>query len=203
MVINANIRTKEEILNALIEVFDRTSQYCLDQDDDLFEKPIRAGKWSTAQNIDHLSSSTFPIAKAMAMPKLAMKMTFGTNNRDEKSIDELFEKYKKGLASGIKAPAQFEPPLISNDQKKETLSKFIYAKEKLIKVSEKWNEKSLSKYIIPHPAIGKLTIREMLFFTIFHTEHHLNTIKKCDFRIVLRKVYRFTIGIPFLYLRKL
>jgi len=180
MVINSNLQTKEEIINALIEVFDRTAQYCLDQDDGLFEKPIKVGKWSTAQNIDHLCSSTFPIAKAMTMPKLAMKMTFGTNNRNEKSIDELFEKYKKGLASGIKAPAQFEPPFISNDQKKDTISKFKYAKEKLIKVSAKWDEKSLSKYIIPHPAIGKLTIREMLFFTIFHTEHHLNTIKSLE-----------------------
>jgi len=178
MVINSNIQSKEEIVAALIDVFDRTYQYCTDQDAELFQVPVKVGKWSTAQNIDHLCSSTFPLAKAMSMPKLAMRMTFGTNNRDERPIDGLFEKYKAALNNGLTAPSQFQPPQISNDQKDETLSKFKYAKEKLLKSMGKWDEKALSKYIVPHPAIGKLTIREMLYFTIFHTEHHLNAIKQ-------------------------
>jgi len=177
MVVDSNIQTKEEIITGLIDVFDRTYAYCNAQHNDLFEKPISEGKWSTAQNIDHLCSSTFPLAKAMSMPKLAMKMTFGTNNRSERTIDALFEKYKSALANGLTAPAQFEPPVITNAQKMEVLNKFKYAKEKLITVVEKWDEKAMSKYVVPHPAIGKLTIREMLFFTVFHTEHHLNTIK--------------------------
>lgn len=177
MLVDSNIQSKDEIISALIDVFDRTHQFCLDQDDSLFEKPIKEGKWSTAQNIDHLCSSTFPIAKAMALPKLAMKVSFGTNNREEKTIEALFAKYTNALQGGVTAPAQFEPPLLTNNQKTETLSKFHYAKEKLVKVLDKWNEKSLSKYILPHPALGKLTIREMMFFTIFHTAHHLNAIK--------------------------
>lgn len=30
----------------------------------------------------------------------------------------------------------------------------------------------LDKYILPHPLLGKLTIREMMYFTIYHVEHH-------------------------------
>jgi len=178
MTINSNISTKEDIIDGLVDVFDKTIQYCSAQDDTIFEKPLAIGKWSTAQNIDHLCSSTFPMIKGMSMPKLLMKATFGTNNRAEKSIDDLYSKYKAALTNGVKAPPQFDPDIINNDQKQQLLEKFEYAKTKLLKVLEKWDEKSLSKYILPHPAIGKLTIREMLFFTIFHTEHHLEIIKQ-------------------------
>jgi hypothetical protein len=26
--------------------------------------------------------------------------------------------------------------------------------------------------VLPHPLLGKLTIREMLYFTVYHGEHH-------------------------------
>ncbi len=29
---------------------------------------------------------------------------------------------------------------------------------------------------MPHPLIGRLTVREMLFFTLLHTRHHLDRI---------------------------
>lgn len=178
MVVNSDTHSKEDIIIGLNDVFDRTIAYCQAQDDSIFEKPLAEGKWSTAQNIEHLCTSTFPIAKGIALPKLMMKVTFGTNNRKERSIDELYAKYKSVLANGLKAPPKFEPAFISNDKKTEMLQKFAHAKDKLIKVLDKWDEAALSKYILPHPAIGKLTIREMLFFTIFHTEHHLEIIKR-------------------------
>ncbi len=177
MIINSDIQTKADIIAGLEDVFGRTIQYVEHQDDDMFSQPLAAGKWSTAQNIEHLCSSTFPMAKGMSMPKLVMKASFGTNNRTEKTIDELYLKYKSAIAVGLKAPQKFAPDVINNDQKSEMLEKFAHAKTKLINVLDKWDEASLTKHILPHPAIGKLTIREMLFFTIFHTEHHLNTIK--------------------------
>ena len=33
-------------------------------------------------------------------------------------------------------------------------------------------EKDLDFYVLPHPLIGKLTLREMLFFCIYHVQHH-------------------------------
>jgi uncharacterized damage-inducible protein DinB len=37
---------------------------------------------------------------------------------------------------------------------------------------ERWSEKELDKRQLPHPLMGKLTLREMLFFTHYHTLHH-------------------------------
>ena len=40
----------------------------------------------------------------------------------------------------------------------------------------RWSEKKLDRYQAPHPALGKLTIREMLYFTIFHNVHHARLV---------------------------
>ena len=40
----------------------------------------------------------------------------------------------------------------------------------------KLDEEDLDNYILPHPLIGKTTIREMLYFTIYHVQHHHKAI---------------------------
>ncbi|HRH60621.1 MAG TPA: DinB family protein, partial [Chitinophagaceae bacterium] len=39
-------------------------------------------------------------------------------------------------------------------------------------------EDELDVYILPHPLLGKLTLREMLYFTIYHAEHHLKNVEE-------------------------
>ncbi|MBT8219046.1 MAG: DinB family protein [Bacteroidia bacterium] len=172
--------SKSSIADQLNVAFEELIDYCESQDDQIFEIPLSEGKWSTAQNLDHLCSSTFPLIRAMKMPKFTLRMSFGRMNRNEKTFDQLLAKYKKVLQGGVVAPTRFSPNSISNDEKKVLLSKFNQAKTQLLNVLNKWEEGALSKYIIPHPALGKLTMREMLYFTIFHTRHHLNIIQKIN-----------------------
>jgi hypothetical protein len=56
------------------------------------------------------------------------------------------------------------------------ISKYHRLKEKLIRKVLSYREGKLDHYILPHPLLGKLTLREMLFFTIYHNEHHLNLL---------------------------
>ncbi len=44
--------------------------------------------------------------------------------------------------------------------------------EDLISACEQWDETALDQYQVPHPVIGNLTVREMLFFTIHHNLRH-------------------------------
>ena len=65
-----------------------------------------------------------------------------------------------------------------NEERKDViLEKLDKERHKMIKLIEKWDEKSLSKYVIPHPLLGKLSVREMLYFTILHTDHHRQILK--------------------------
>lgn len=47
----------------------------------------------------------------------------------------------------------------------------------MIKALNPWKEEDMSVYIMPHPAIGKCTIREFVYFTTLHTYHHLDILK--------------------------
>ncbi len=51
---------------------------------------------------------------------------------------------------------------------------------KLLTNLERWSEQQLDTLRLPHPILGKLTVREMLFFTEFHTRHHLDNCSKKD-----------------------
>ena len=42
---------------------------------------------------------------------------------------------------------------------------------------EKISEEDLDYYLLPHPILGKLTLREMLYFTIYHVKHHEKQIR--------------------------
>lgn len=37
---------------------------------------------------------------------------------------------------------------------------------------DSWTEQDLDTVLLPHPLLGKLTVREMLYFTIYHAQHH-------------------------------
>jgi hypothetical protein len=46
----------------------------------------------------------------------------------------------------------------------------------LLRRVRRWSETSLDAVLLPHPLLGKLTAREMLQFTVYHTAHHLNLV---------------------------
>ncbi|UPT65903.1 MAG: DinB family protein [Sphingobacteriales bacterium JAD_PAG50586_3] len=45
------------------------------------------------------------------------------------------------------------------------------------------SDSKLDTYLVPHPLLGKVTLREILFFTILHTEVHLEILKNREMPI--------------------
>jgi hypothetical protein len=43
---------------------------------------------------------------------------------------------------------------------------------------EAWSEADLDRLLLPHPILGKITAREMLFFAIYHGHHHIAAAKR-------------------------
>lgn len=168
---------QEEISKTLAARFDELITWIEAHPDKEFEVSKRAEKWTTGQHIDHLIKSIAPLNQALKLPKLVLKTSFGTCNREELSMMGLKNKYKKKLAEGGVASGRYLPKSISNDQKRELVARLDKEQKKLLKEVPKWKEEALSKYVLPHPLLGKLTIREMLCFTAIHTEHHLDALK--------------------------
>ena len=88
-----------------------------------------------------------------------------------------WQNIKLSLLQDGQASGPFIPPFIGFEKKDELIKKYAEQKQKLISKIEKQNEKDLDVYILPHPLLGKVTLREMLYFTIHHNEHHLESLK--------------------------
>lgn len=170
------IHDKSQIISALNENINAFNNYITSLTKEQFEASPN-GKWSAGQNLDHLIRAIKPLHLAYGLPKFVLRIMFGKTNRPSKTYDELVAKYKIKLAAGGKASGPFIPPFISFEKKDELIKKYDDQKQKLISKIEKQNEKDLDEYILPHPLLGKVTLREMLYFTIHHNEHHLELLK--------------------------
>lgn len=130
------------------------------------------GKWTPGQQLDHIIKSVRPVNLAFGLPGFLLRIVFGKANRPSKTYEELVEKYHTKLASGYKASAPFVPNSIGvhyRERLPKKLRTLIYS---LSYRANSFTEKQLDTFLLPHPLLGKLTLREMLYFTIYHAEHH-------------------------------
>ncbi len=130
-------------------------------------------KWTPGQQLEHIRKSVAPVVLAFRLPRFLLKYQFGVTNRPSRSYDALVARYLKALdgATAV-APKQFQPPAVPYSLRQKRIKTYENVVQKLIKVAQKCSEKDLDYYVIPHPLIGKLTLREMLFFCIYHVQHH-------------------------------
>lgn len=167
--------TKEAIIEELSSVFEKVNIMLSAMDDIAFGQKIN-GKWSPKENLIHLLQSTKPVIDALDMPKITL-LAFGKSKNGSMSYNALLDNYHKVLKEGAKASGKFLPSEKMSHKPKSTLLEFWNNSiPNLESTLDNWNEKSLDEYRLPHPVLGKLTIREMLYFTILHTQHHLTSM---------------------------
>jgi len=135
-------------------------------------------KWTAGQQLEHIFLSVKPVCLAFSFPTFLMKLIWGKANRASRNYDELIERYHAKLENGSKATSPFVPKIVDIKKGQKLKTKLKNEVFKLCKSIEKLSEDDLDQYILPHPLLGKLTLREMLFFTIYHVKHHENQIKK-------------------------
>ncbi len=170
------MNSKEDIKEALTTIFNELNAYLKTVDDSTFKKTIN-GKWSIAQNMDHLSISNFITSLSLNIPKVVLKQLYDTNNRTSQNYDEVVWRYQRSLSGGAKATFPFQPKLSIVPIRFLVEKLWENSAKELLKSLDSWTEEELDTYLVPHPIIGKLTVRELLFFTIYHIRHHLNTIQ--------------------------
>ena len=171
--------TKEAILFATEKIFDQFAATCNMIDEPVFfTRPN--GKWSVAEDIQHLIISTNTSLLAYSLPRFMVRLIGGKPNRPPITYEELMAKYYKKLEDGAKASGRFIPkPIEIKYGKEKLLTNWQRAGNKfLIALKNNRTENDLDNYLIKHPLLGKITLRELCYFTIFHTEHHLNSILK-------------------------
>ena len=171
------INTKSDITNGLENSFDNLVLFIHSLDNNQFGSRPN-GKWSAGQQLDHLIRSVKPLNLAFRLPKFIFPLLFGKMNRTPKTFEELKLKYSEKLSNGGKASGRFIPPVINFEDASNKIRAYLKQKEKLIENIQSFTELQLDTILLPHPLLGKLTVREMLFFTIYHVQHHQSSTLK-------------------------
>jgi len=170
------IHDKETLLKTLADTHQCVAEwFTAIQTRDFFKRQPEV--WSASDNLDHLIRSVKPVAKAMNLPKLSLQGLFGRAKTASRSYREICEFYRIELAKGAAAsgrylPGQAEPGEKAEAQKMHLLEQWTKASSDLVKAILEWSEADLDTCQLPHPILGKLTVREMLFFTIYHNRRH-------------------------------
>ncbi|MFD2574432.1 DinB family protein [Spirosoma soli] len=132
-----------------------------------------AGKWSVADVTQHLYLSARPVVRLMTGPRGVLTQ-WGEPDGPSRSYAVIESLYRTVLNTGVKAPASMSPrPDDLNVGQADVLERFSNEYYTLAQATKSWSEQELDSYVMPHPALGKLTVREMLSFVSIHTQHHL------------------------------
>ena len=133
------------------------------------------GKWTAGQQISHLFLCLQTISGALAS-KTMIEGKFGLRTRKKMDYNEVIHTYKAGLQNGGKALERFLPPPVTIEEKSLTEDSLrgILALLQL----QHYTEDELDTYMLPHPFLGLLTIREFFYLMTFHASHHQEQIEK-------------------------
>jgi len=164
--------TKSELDFTLSKAYQDAVDYFISMDEASF---IQApdGKWTLGQHLDHLLRSVRPVALAFGLPSIAPRLLFGKAPNPSRSYDELVKDYQDALAKGAKASRPYIPRTIPYRKQKNLSRTLNRTVATLARRIHQFSEPQLDRLRLPHPILGKITLREMLYFTIYHVEHHV------------------------------
>ena len=170
------IQSIPEIQKALMKTHEDFLSYLEGMDEETFTRAPE-GKWNAGQQLEHIEKSTRAVAKALRLPNWFLKWRIGKANRPSRTYDELVARYEEKLEKvrGITAPG-FGPGEVDVTRRKDLCAGVRRSIESINKAIGRRGEKDLDLVILPHPLLGKVTLREMLFFTVYHVEYHHKSV---------------------------
>ena len=148
--------------------------------DDLFRR--LPGAWAPIDDLRHLVRVNAALVKGLGYPPFVLRLRFGRAWRKAWDYDRLAIMYDALLASGVKSPSPFEPRsgVVADREayRERVLGQWRSVNEQLLDRVERLGERTADRGVLPHPGMGLMSLREMLFFTIHHDLHHLEVAKR-------------------------
>lgn len=174
--------------NDLIEQLRAIQQSLADSVQKMSSQEFNAGtdvSWSASGYLQHLILSVKPFAKALKLPPDQIEKLFGQPDHPSRSYAEVVKIYKARLGEGIRAedftpvtPITYRFPEGTEDRQRYLVETWNDSNNRLLEALGQWSEEDLDTHQIPHPAIGLITVREMLFFTVYHNTLHWHDIEE-------------------------
>ena len=171
--------TKLELIQLTNDKFQNLFDFLQTHDSEKWNKGPE-GKWKTGQHVLHLLQSAKPLNRALGLPMFVLRFKFGKANRPPRNYDVVKNNYKTKLAAAgtVISPFSKNMPETPPEGKQAIIDKLRKEKEVFLKKIGRISEKNLDKYLIPHPLLGRMLIREMIMWNAIHIEHHLDILKE-------------------------
>ena len=163
--------SKQEIIELLIKDHDAFIGYIheLNADEYIFSYQQ---KWTAGQQLAHILLCVKPLVQVLGMDQSSIAQQFGLSERPGSSYEELLAEYMEKLKAGGKAPGRFLPEPASADQRAWLSESLRNTVNELCARIDRFEETDLDRLCVPHPLLGNLSLREMLYNVIHHVRHH-------------------------------
>jgi hypothetical protein len=107
-------------------------------------------------------------------------LLFGRHRGPGLGFADVRLRYQAALAAGGQAgrfaPSVQAPPADLASGQDAILSRLSATVHAVQMALQRWPEPALDQYRLPHPLLGRLTVREMLAFSVYHHAHHLRRV---------------------------
>ena len=170
--------TRQEMRTALLDQRREIADYLAGFSDEAFFAP-QGEHWSPAGHVRHLNKSVRAVANGVKQSRVAL-LVFGRSSSGSRPYEEVVGIYHEALEAGGQAgpygPSDRKPDLTPEAWRLQIMEHWEDSCSRLGKAVLGWSESQLDVYRLPHPLIGKLTLRELLWWNLYHNLHHVRRI---------------------------
>lgn len=125
-------------------------------------------RWAPAHHLDHLIRSNGPVAGGLGVARARLQVL--PPQHRPKNYAEVRNSYQAVLATGARASGRWLPQ--PEGTQAALVERYRASLDALAQALEGWTDPELDAWAMPHPALGVLSVREMLLFTLMHNRHH-------------------------------
>lgn len=162
---------KQELIDAFIANHKDVTNYILSLPADKLDVSVN-GKWPPRQQLGHIYLTIVPFTRALTSKEFIAEK-FGRAERAGWDMDTVRANY---LQTSRKAPEVYDPALSAPTDIAELQEKIESTLTVIQQHFENYTEEDMDSLVLPHPLLGKLSIREMFYLMSYHPLHHKKQI---------------------------
>ncbi len=175
-----SLSNRREIIEALEHAHEDAVEYWSGYATPEFFAPM-GSRWSAAEHVRHLTRAMSPLLPVLRVPRAALRFAFGAATTPSRSYADMERAYVAVLSNGGTAgrfappPDRHAPDVVRRNAIMDAHSETLRG---MTQAMERWSEAQLDAHRLPHPLLGKLTVREMMLFTLLHNQHHVQVAEQ-------------------------
>lgn len=146
----------------------------LNDEVDLFsERLVGSGSRALVGGVPliYVQQNISSLAKVLGYPKLLLKVLHGCYHGTSRDFDHVDMKYGKLLETAAADELKTDLGIIQKHEAEKFIVQLNDSKQKLFENTEKWGCGMMDHYRLPHPLLGKITVRETLYVTILEVQY--------------------------------